>query len=112
MPEAMAAVADRALRRFCPRSPRSRGRSRRFPTATRSGSSMRRERDTRSASSTSAPESSQKSGGKSTARLQQLVGGKKVKVSYSERDKYGRLFGTVWFGGEDVNYRMVAEGMA
>ena len=59
-----------------------------------------------------APESTQKFGGKSTARLQQLVGGKQVKVTYSERDKYGRLLGTVWFGGEDVNHRMVAEGMA
>jgi len=59
-----------------------------------------------------APESTQKFGGKSTARLQSLIGGKRVKVTYSETDKYGRLLGTVWFGGEDINLRMVAEGMA
>lgn len=43
---------------------------------------------------------------------QVAVGGKQVKVTYSERDKYDRLLGTVWFGGEDINLRMVAEGMA
>ena len=55
------------------------------------------------------PESTQRFGGKSTARLQSLIGGKRVKVTYSETDKYGRLLGTVWFGGEDINLRMVAE---
>lgn len=59
-----------------------------------------------------APESSQEFGGESTARLKSLIGGKQVKVTYSERDKYGRILGTVWFGGEDINLRMVAEGMA
>ena len=59
-----------------------------------------------------APESSQSFGGESTARLKSLIGGKTVKVTYSETDKYGRLLGTVWFGGEDINLKMVAEGMA
>lgn len=59
-----------------------------------------------------APESTQKFGGESTARLKSLIGGKIVKVTYSERDKYGQLLGTVWFGGEDINLKMVAEGMA
>lgn len=59
-----------------------------------------------------APESSQEFGGESTARLKSLIGGKQVKVTYTERDKYGRILGTVWFGGEDINLRMVAEGMA
>ena len=59
-----------------------------------------------------APESTQAFGGESTARLKSLIGGKQVKVTYSETDKYGRLLGTVWLGGEDVNLKMVAEGMA
>ena len=59
-----------------------------------------------------APESTQKFGSESTARLKSLIGGKQVKVTYSERDKYDRLLGTVWFGGEDINLKMVAEGMA
>lgn len=59
-----------------------------------------------------APESSQKFGSESTARLKSLIGGKSVRVTYSERDKYDRLLGTVWLGGEDINIRMVSEGMA
>ena len=59
-----------------------------------------------------APESSQTFGGESTARLKSLIGGKTVKVTYYETDKYDRLLGTVWLGGEDVNLKMVAEGMA
>ena len=59
-----------------------------------------------------APESSQTFGGESTARLKSLIGGKTVKVTYSETDKYGRLLGTVWLGGKDVNLQMLFEGMA
>ena len=59
-----------------------------------------------------APESSQKFGSESTARLKSLSGGKSVRVTYSERDKYDRLLGTVWLGDEDINLRMVSEGMA
>ena len=59
-----------------------------------------------------APESSQKFGSESTARLKSLIGGKSVRVTYSERDKYDRLLGTVWLGDEDINLRMVSEGMA
>ena len=54
-----------------------------------------------------APESSQKFGSESTARLKSLIGGKSVRVTYSERDKYDRLLGTVWLGDEDINIRMV-----
>ena len=59
-----------------------------------------------------APESSQKFGSESTARLKSLIGSKSVRVTYSERDKYDRLLGTVWLGDEDINLRMVSEGMA
>ena len=59
-----------------------------------------------------APESSQKFGSESTARLKSLIGGKSVRVTYSERDKYDRLLGTVWLGDEEINLRMVSEGMA
>ena len=59
-----------------------------------------------------APESSQAFGGESTARLKALVGGKSVRVTYSERDQYGRVLGTVWLDGVDINMQMVREGMA
>ena len=59
-----------------------------------------------------APESTQEFGGESTTRLKSLIGGKPVRVTYSERDKYDRLLGTVWLGDEDINLRMVSEGMA
>ncbi len=59
-----------------------------------------------------APESTQTFGGESTARLKSLIGGKTVRVTYSDTDKYGRLLGTVWLGGKDVNLQMLSEGMA
>ena len=59
-----------------------------------------------------APESSQTFGAESTARLKALVGGRAVRVTYSERDKYGCILGTVWLDGADINMQMVREGMA
>lgn len=59
-----------------------------------------------------APEAGQTFGAKSTARLNALVGGKPVRVTYSQTDKYGRILGTVWLDGRDVNLQMVSEGMA
>ena len=59
-----------------------------------------------------APESSQTFGAESTARLKALVFGKIVSVEYSERDQYGRVLGTIWLDGKDINLQMVREGMA
>jgi len=33
-------------------------------------------------------------------------------VTYAERDQYGRILGTVWLNGVDINLQMVREGMA
>lgn len=59
-----------------------------------------------------APESSQAFGGESTRRLAELVNGASVKVTYAERDQYGRILGTVWLGGRNINLQMVSEGYA
>ena len=59
-----------------------------------------------------APESSQPSGAESTAYLKSLVGGRTVRVAGGGRDMYGRVLGVVWLDGEDVNLKMVREGMA
>ncbi|MBQ7682007.1 MAG: thermonuclease family protein [Oscillibacter sp.] len=59
-----------------------------------------------------APESSQPFGAESTARLKALVGGRKVRVAGDGHDMYGRVLGVVWLDGEDVNLKMVREGMA
>ena len=59
-----------------------------------------------------APESSQKFGTESTKRLASLVANRIVKVSYSERDQYDRILGTVWLGDTNVNLSMVESGHA
>lgn len=59
-----------------------------------------------------APESAQPFGAESTARLKALVGGRKVRVAGGGHDMYGRVLGVVWLDGEDVNLKMVREGMA
>lgn len=59
-----------------------------------------------------APESSQRFGKRSAERLDQMVDGLEVSVVYSESDQYGRLLGTVWCGGRNVNLAMVREGLA
>lgn len=59
-----------------------------------------------------APESSQAFGGESTRRLAELVNGAAVRVTFSGRDQYGRILGTVWLGGRNINLQMVEEGYA
>ena len=59
-----------------------------------------------------APESAQPFGAESTAYLKSLVGGRKVRVAGDGHDMYGRVLGVVWLDGEDVNLKMVREGMA
>lgn len=58
------------------------------------------------------PEKKQPWGQKSKQALSDKVFGKQVKVDIETTDRYGRLVGTVWYAGEDVNRAMVREGHA
>ena len=44
--------------------------------------------------------------------LIQEIGGKRVRVSGEDRDAYGRLLGTVTFGGRDIGEWLVRDGHA
>lgn len=59
-----------------------------------------------------APESSQPYGKESTKALSSRIYTKQVRVTYRELDQYGRVLGTVWLDGEDVNLWMVRQGHA
>jgi len=59
-----------------------------------------------------APEKSQAFGAASRKRLAAFVAGKDITVEWSEKDRYGRILGTVFEGGRDVNLEMVKDGMA
>ena len=59
-----------------------------------------------------APESHQAFGQKSKHHLSSLVFGKDVRVAYKSRDKYGRILGTVYVDGKDVNLEMIRAGLA
>ena len=59
-----------------------------------------------------APEKSQAFGQKSKQHLSSLVFGKDVCVKYKSRDKYGRILGTVYINGLDVNLEMIRVGLA
>ena len=58
------------------------------------------------------PEKKQPWGNKAKQALSAKVYGKIVKVDIETTDKYGRLVGTVWFAGNDINREMVREGHA
>ncbi len=59
-----------------------------------------------------APESRQAFGQKSKQYLSQMVFNKNVRIEYREKDKYGRILGTVYVDGENVNLKMVQAGLA
>ncbi len=59
-----------------------------------------------------APEKKQAFGEKSKQHLSSLVFGKDVRVKYKSRDKYGRIIGTVFVDGRDVNHEMLRAGLA
>jgi endonuclease YncB( thermonuclease family) len=40
------------------------------------------------------------------------VAGRKVRVVYKQKDRYGRILGTVYVGNRNVNEAMVREGLA
>jgi len=59
-----------------------------------------------------APEIGQPFGTKSRDHLAALAKGKMVTVHEHGHDKYGRTLGRIEIEGEDVNQKMVADGMA
>ena len=59
-----------------------------------------------------APESKQAFGQKSKAYLASLIAGRDVRVEHASRDMYGRVLGTIFLGGENVNLKMVEAGLA
>lgn len=59
-----------------------------------------------------APETNQPFGQRSRQFLTRLVAQLHVRISGDERDRYGRMLGTVWLDGEDINAVMVRNGMA
>jgi hypothetical protein len=59
-----------------------------------------------------APETKQPFGTKSRDRLAELTLRKVVTVTVHDRDQYGRLLADIEAGGQSVNRRMVADGLA
>jgi len=59
-----------------------------------------------------APEKGQAFGAKSKEMLGALVGEKEVIVTWSKKDRYGRILGDVQIGETLVNLALVTEGMA
>ena len=58
------------------------------------------------------PEKKQPWGQKAKQALSNKIFGKQVKVDIVTTDRYGRLVGTVWYVGDDINRAMVREGHA
>ncbi|MBI5889394.1 MAG: thermonuclease family protein [Nitrosomonadales bacterium] len=59
-----------------------------------------------------APEKAQAFGKQSRDSLQELIGKKPVRIDSRAVDQYGRIVGTVWVGGRNVNQEQVQRGMA
>ena len=59
-----------------------------------------------------APESSQAFGQKSKQYLSSLIFNKNISIDYKEKDKYGRILGTIYLEGENINLKMVQAGLA
>ena len=59
-----------------------------------------------------APEKGQAFGNVSKQHLSSLVFGNDVRVKYKSRDKYGRILGTVYVDGKDINLEMLRAGLA
>ena len=59
-----------------------------------------------------APEKGQAFGNASGRFLSSLVAGREVRVTWTKRDKYNRILGTVFVGGKEVNLEMLKAGLA
>lgn len=59
-----------------------------------------------------APEKAQPFGQRSRQALTAMIAGKVVHIAGNNRDRYGRLLGTVWYDSADINAIQVIHGMA
>jgi endonuclease YncB( thermonuclease family) len=59
-----------------------------------------------------APESKQAFGNVAKRGLSDLVFGQTVEVRFDKEDRYGRILGVVFLGGQDMNLAMVSRGLA
>lgn len=59
-----------------------------------------------------APEKKQAFGNKATVTLRDCIYNKDVKVKVHDQDRYGRLVATIYHNNEDINAKMLKEGMA
>ncbi len=59
-----------------------------------------------------APEKAQAHGEESRRHLAGFVAGRDVTVEWESKDRYGRILGTVWHDGMEVNLQMVEDGYA
>jgi micrococcal nuclease len=59
-----------------------------------------------------APESKQAFGTKSKQKMSDFVGEKEVVVTWSKKDRYGRILGDVHLGNRHINLEMVQDGLA
>lgn len=59
-----------------------------------------------------APERDQPYGRRSKESLEEQILGKRVTVSYTKSDRYGRVLGKIILGSRDVNLTQVQQGMA
>lgn len=59
-----------------------------------------------------APESGQAYGKKSKQYLSDLIFGKVVSIEYKKKDQYGRILGTIYYGGKNINEEMIRSGYA
>ena len=59
-----------------------------------------------------APESKQAFGNKSKENLKNYIYQKDVVVKYESTDKYGRILGTIYYQGKDINLQQVKDGYA
>lgn len=59
-----------------------------------------------------APEKSQPFGQRSRQELSSMVAQRNVTVTGGDKDRYGRMLGTVWLGVTDVNGEQIRKGLA
>ena len=59
-----------------------------------------------------APERSQAYGNYCRKNLAEKIAGEIVDVDYQKRDRYGRITGTVYFDGRDINLEQLQDGCA
>lgn len=59
-----------------------------------------------------APERRQAYGNRAKQHLSALVYKKTVMMDWNSKDRYGRILGTLFYQGKNINYQMVADGYA